>query len=341
MSAPRLTLKRMWESPTALWLRLKLGREEYLQRLVTTLILDGDAPPWNTPRAPGEAGRRFLRLLDEAAHGPLNHGRRRTPPDWFVDEYLLPKVDASQANGWPDWAVLWTDRAWIIELKTEAGSHRSDQLPYYLKLGAAAHPECSLDLSYITGTLTKPAPALLDGQRYSHLTWDQVLPLIEETWSSDTRPEVVVYVDMVETLVNNLGRLKPSAQREVVLGPLVDEPTPMSAEEPAMAAPVDQPTGPQSGGTSLDHGGPLDLARATAIDGRQRAVGVQNPEKLEALRDQALAEIGDLAPDDATRFVLPWLWDGTRTGGRALTEEGEEFGFELRFSRYKKVQVRV
>ena len=70
LSALGLTLPAMWESPTALWRRLKLGREEYLQRLVTTLILDGDAPPWNTPRSPGEAGRRFLGLLDEAAHGP-------------------------------------------------------------------------------------------------------------------------------------------------------------------------------------------------------------------------------------------------------------------------------
>jgi len=47
----------MWEHPTLLWHRLNLGREEYLQRLVTTLILDGVVPPWNTPRFPGEASR--------------------------------------------------------------------------------------------------------------------------------------------------------------------------------------------------------------------------------------------------------------------------------------------
>jgi hypothetical protein len=70
LAVPRLTLLCMWESPTGLWRRLKLGREEYLQRLVTTLILDGEAPPWNTLRSPGEAGRNFLRLLDEAAQPP-------------------------------------------------------------------------------------------------------------------------------------------------------------------------------------------------------------------------------------------------------------------------------
>ena len=332
----------MWESPSALWRRLKLGREEYLQRLVTTLILDGDAPPWNTRRAPGEAGQRFLRLLDEAAHARPEEAWLAAPPDWFVDEYLLPKLEENAANGWPDWAVLWPDRAWVIELKTEAGSHRADQLPYYLRLAAAAHPECSLDLTYITGRLTKPAPALLEGQRYSHLSWDQVLPLIEEAWRSDTRAEVLAYVDMVEIVVNNLGRLKPSAQRADVLGLLIDESRSVSAEEPATESTIDQPADRESDiGPSVNSSGLLDLARATATDGRQRAVGAQDPEELEALRDQAMAEIGSLTPDDATRFVLPWLWDVTRSGGPAVTEEGTEFGFELRFSRYEKLQVTV
>lgn len=283
-----------------------------------------------------------MRLLDETAHGSTDQGGPAAPPDSFVDEYLLPRLDESAANGWPDWAVLWADRAWVIELKTEAGSHRADQLPYYLRLAAAAHPGCNVDLTYITGRLTKPAPVLLEGQRYSHLTWDQVLPLIEEAWGSDTRPEVVAYVDMVKTLVVNLSRLKPSAQRGIVLGLLNDEPGLGSAEESAMAVTLAEPDAKESGiVVSLDSSRLLDLARATATDGRQRAIGVQDPEELEALRDQALVEIGSLAPDDVTRYVLSWLWDATSAGGRALTEEGEEFGFELRFSRYGKVQVKV
>ena len=48
----RSTLQSMWESPGSLWLRLKLGREEYRQRLVTTLIVGGDPPRWNTPSRP-------------------------------------------------------------------------------------------------------------------------------------------------------------------------------------------------------------------------------------------------------------------------------------------------
>ncbi|MFC7726029.1 hypothetical protein ACFQW6_12995 [Nocardioides sp. GCM10028917] len=321
----------MWESPTALWARLKLGREEYLQRLLTTLILDGDAPPWNTPRSPGAAGRRFLELLDEAVHGPHVRDGSSMSPEVFIDEYLLPKLEEEAANGWPDWAVLSDDRVWVIELKTEAGSHRADQLPYYLRLAAAAHPDCNLDLTYITGPLTKPAPALRKGQRYSHLAWQEVLPLVDSAWGDDQRPEVEAYVEMVATVVGNLSLLKPSEQRQMVLGlPRAD---PVSATDEGVVS--DRMTDL----STTEPPALLDLARATAADGRQRGIGAQNPEALEALRDQALAEIGSLPPDDATRFVLPWLWRGGRTDGRTLTPEGEEFGLELRFSRYKKVQV--
>jgi len=65
-TAPRLP--SMWESSEALWRRLNLGRAEYLQRLIATLIVGGDQPAWNTPRSPSERGGRFLRLLDEIAH---------------------------------------------------------------------------------------------------------------------------------------------------------------------------------------------------------------------------------------------------------------------------------
>lgn len=330
----------MWESPTALWRRLKLGREEYLQRLVTTLILDGHAPPWNTPGSPGGQGQRFLALLDEAAHGPQNVDEPVAPPQAFIDEYLLPKLDQHAANGWPDWAVLWPNRVWVIELKTEAGSHRPDQLPYYLRLAAAAHPNVGLDLTYITGPLRKPAPALSDGQRYNHLAWDQVVPLIKEAWSRDGRSEVTAYVEMVATIVNNLSRLRPSEQRGIVLGVQAAEPRALTAGDRPVEMPADDLAEPKPGpstpvgGTAL-----LDLARATAGDGHQRGVGATSPEELEALRDQALAEIGRLSPDDVTRFVLPWLWQSTQTDGKALTPEGGEFGYELRFSRYKNVQV--
>lgn len=188
----------MWESPASLWSRLKLGREGFLQRLMTTLIMGGDAPRWNTQTRPCDQGMHFLRLLDGLAHGHEPLDDSSPPPDHFVDEYLLPKVEESAENGWPDWATLWADRVWIIELKTEPGSHRPTQLPYYLRLAAAAHPDQSVDLTYITGPLTKPAPDVADGQRYSHVRWTEVLPLVMTVWGEDSRSEVRAYVDAVQ-----------------------------------------------------------------------------------------------------------------------------------------------
>ncbi|MDT0212483.1 hypothetical protein Q9R29_01170 [Rothia sp. ARF10] len=315
----------MWESPESLWGRLKLGREEFLQRLMTTLIVDGAAPRWNTQIRPGDEGMRFLRLLDGLAHGhePLESA---PPPDAFVDEYLLPKLEESAENGWPDWAVLWADRVWIIELKTEPGSHRPTQLPYYLRLAAAAHPGRSVDLTYITGPLTKPAPEVADGQRFSHVQWADVLPLVDTVWGDDDRREVREYVYAVREIVDNLSVLRPMEQRDAFLHTVrVDEVTSTAEHVDAVTA-TDEPL--------------LELAVATAQDGRQRGFGAGSPEHLVSLRKAARAAIGTLPADDATRYVTPWVWDVATSGGSALTPEGSEFGYELRFSRYKTVQIK-
>jgi len=48
------------EDPDLLLRRLRLGREEYCQRLLTELILGGTYPRWNTRNRPSEEGRLFL-----------------------------------------------------------------------------------------------------------------------------------------------------------------------------------------------------------------------------------------------------------------------------------------
>ena len=316
----------MWERPEDLWRRLKLGREEFLQRLVTTLIVDGDAPRWNTKTRPSDQGMRFFRLLDGLAHGHEPLDESAPTPDAFVDEYLLPKLEESAENGWPDWGVLWADRIWVIELKTEPGSHRPTQLPYYLRLAAAAHPDRNVDLTYITGPLTKPAPDIAEGQRYSHVQWTDVLPLVKTVWGEDSRPEVRAYVDAVQEVVGNLSLLRPMEQRDAFLRKVgVDDVTSTPDHVDAVTA-TDEPL--------------LELARATAQDGRQRGFGAGSPERLVSLREEARAAIGTLPADDSTRYVMPWVWDVATSGGSALTPEGSEFGYELRFSRYKKLQIR-
>jgi hypothetical protein len=322
-----------------------LGREEFLQRLVTTLIVGGDAPRWNTSSAPDEQGRRFLQLLDDLAYGDASDGDGPTEAGAFVDEYLLPKLVDSAQNGWPDWAVLWRDRAWIIELKTEAGSHRDDQLPYYLLLAAAAHPGCRVDLTYITGPLSKSPPEISEGQRYRHLTWAEVLPLVEAVWGTDHRSEVIAYVDTARTVIENLSILRPSEQREAVLRQV-----PTSEEQPSSPQVLFEPAEATaetfiSAPRREPHGAPaaedlLGLARANAVDGRQRGVGATNPTELEILREAARDLIAALPAEDQTRFVLPWLWRAGRTDGKALTPEGREFGYELRFSRCKTLQIK-
>jgi hypothetical protein len=82
------------------------------------------------------------------------------------------------------------------------------------------------------------------------------------------------------------------------------------------------------------------MARATVVDGQQRGVGATGPAELENLREAARELIAALPAQDRTRFVLPWLWIAGRTDGRALTPEGQEFGYELRFSRYKTLQIK-
>lgn len=324
-----------------MWRRLKLGREEFLQRVLTTLIVGGDPPPWNAARTPSGHGIRFLHRLDILAHGDAKQARATPDPDVFVDEYLLPKVEESAMNGWPDWAVLWPDRVWVIELKSEPGSHRADQLPYYLRLAAVAHPTSQVDLTYITGPLTKPAPALSDGQRYSHLQWTQVLPLVEDVWGTDGRPEVRAYVEAARTVIENLATLRPSEQRQAITGMIPSAPIPA---EPRSSPPAELPKVPLpatlASGEVTSEDGLLALAQATAADGCQRGTGATSPADLERLRDTARVQINTLPDDDPTRFVMPWLWKADSTTGRALTPEGEEFGYELRFSRYKSVQIK-
>ena len=82
------------EDPHKLLRRLRLGREEYCQRLLTMLVLDGDYPRWNTRSTPSPAGLAFLRALDE-----LSFGAADVPDDAaFVDELDLPQAERGRAG---------------------------------------------------------------------------------------------------------------------------------------------------------------------------------------------------------------------------------------------------
>ena len=145
------------EDPHKLLRRLRLGREEYCQRLLTMLVLDGDYPPWNTRSTPSTAGLAFLRALDE-----LSFGAADLPEDTvFVDELDLPRRSEDEPGCAPDYGVLTADRLWIIELKTERGSNRSGQVESYFELGRHHHPDRQTDLTYLTPGMAAVAAAPL------------------------------------------------------------------------------------------------------------------------------------------------------------------------------------
>jgi hypothetical protein len=88
-----------------------------------------------------------------------------------VDEFDLPARNDSERGGAPDYAVLWADRLWIIELKTEKGSHRADQIPSYFELAHHHYPTAEVDLLYLTPPMEADYEPDGAWARYAHTTW--------------------------------------------------------------------------------------------------------------------------------------------------------------------------
>jgi hypothetical protein len=166
-----------FENPQDLLRRLKLGREEYCQRLLTMLILEGPYPRWNSRSQPSAAGAEFLRALYERNFGGTWPGDDAV----FVDEFELPPRNDTERGGAPDYAVLWDDRLWLIELKTEKASHRPDQIPTYFDLAHHHYPDAAVEVLYVTPPMLARYEAPAPWGRYAHATWTQLAELIRST----------------------------------------------------------------------------------------------------------------------------------------------------------------
>lgn len=284
------------EDPRKLLGRLKLGREEYCQRLLTMLILAAPYPRWNSRLAPSPQGLAFLRELDALSFGSAEVGDH----DEFVDELDLPPRHDLEKGGAPDYAVISTSRLWLIELKTEVASHRATQIPSYFELGRHHFPAHRVDLTYLTPPFDyTPAPPPANS-RFAHVTWDQVVTLVLEVWKDADG----VAGDLRDTLAEAIGGIGTpwGDWRRVTL-------------EDLLAA-------------------ALRLAHQTVLDGKQRALdaGSGSLEELQQLRlDTRDALRGGVEPTD--ELVTPWLWNAQTSGGSPLTDAGAEQGYELRFSR--------
>lgn len=307
-----------YEDPGALLARLKLGREEFAQRLLTTLILGGTYPRWNTRSTPTAHGLQFLNALSQLSFDG---------PDWvapvtFIDEFELPGRTHAERGGAPDWAVLTADRLWLIELKTEAASHRPNQIRGYFDLAAHHHPHLAVDITYLTPPMPGHLPHLTGGQRFAHLTWDAVAPVITATWGETEDTAIKNIVDAVLACLDDLKEpARHWRERRLGLRPL-SAPHPPSGDAPTSRA----------GQTPLATA--LHLAAATATDGRQRALDhkADSLEELQQLRLELRQAITGSAIDEPIGDVMPWLWRH-QSGGRPLTAAGAELGYELRFSR--------
>ncbi len=141
-----------FENPLDLLRRLKLGREEYCQRLLTMLVLEGPYPRWNSRSTPSAAGVQFLLALYERCFGAEWPGDAAV----FVDEFELPPRHDAERGGAPDYAVLWDDRLWLIELKTEKASHRAGQIASYFELAHHHYPDAMVDVLDVTPPMEAP-----------------------------------------------------------------------------------------------------------------------------------------------------------------------------------------
>jgi len=297
------------ESASELLARLKLGREEYCQRLLTMLILDAPYPRWNTHSRVSTRGAEFMANLDGLSFKEPS----RRGPAVFIDEFDLPKRDDSEKGSAPDWAVLTDERVWIIELKTEVGSHRAAQIPAYFELADYYYPAHAIDLTYLTPPLSTGLPTVGEGMRFAHVVWADVVPLIAETWASGTawqRDTAAVLIDALEGIGSSWTQWRQDRLA-------VDDELPARSLDDV----VDEA---------------VTLGRATGDDGRQRALDYRavDLEELQELRVTVNEALTGAEGPEGSR-TRSWLWNAQTSGGSPMTQIGEETGYELRFSMYR------
>lgn len=173
----------MWEDPDALHLK-KLSREEYCQRILTSLILGAPYPCWNAKNPPSSSGEEFLISLYERA---FNHSLDL--PVLFIDEFNLPAIADDEQGGAPDYAVMTSTRLWLIELKTEVTSHRREQLQMYARLAAHHYPDHLIDLLYLTPEMRRAVMDKSKASHFAHLFWAEIADVLSRVWASSSYEE--------------------------------------------------------------------------------------------------------------------------------------------------------
>lgn len=281
-----------FEDPDLLLIK-KLGREEYCQRMLTSLILEQFYPKWNTPHCPSEKGLDFLNKLHEKAFKVFLGESIQ-----FIDEFDLPALHFNETGGAPDYAVLSPNTLWLIELKTEKGSHRKEQLPLYVRLAKHHYPEHTLELLYLTGEMERQEDIAGANVAFRHLFWSEIIELINKTWSKQ--------------LSSNEQHLVSALQREISN---LYVPANLFREESRVIRDA------------------LKFAEVVQQTGKQAGINIF-PGGLQELYLLRLRIRDALARQDKHKQIQPWIWNARTSGGSALTAFGKEVGYELRLSRY-------
>jgi hypothetical protein len=205
-----------------------------------------------------------------------------------------------------------------------------------LELAEHHHPSKPVDLLYITPTMTVASPEPLpDRARYAWLPWTEVASLLLEVWYPTGTWEQIV----AKRLVWWIGQCEAAAPLPVREAPPSVPAGPVSeSNRPVRPTPEYWPKAKEE---AMDD--PLLLARHVQLDGKERAIETDesDPEDVERLRlelrDQLLA--GPIVDGTRITHVRPWLWRRATSGGRPLSAQGAETGYEIRLSRYAKQQA--
>jgi hypothetical protein len=297
------------------------------------LILESPYPPYNSRRQPSARGLGFLGALDELCFG-INE--LSGPDVVFVDEIDFPARHADEQGCAPDYTVFAADRCWIIELKTEPGSHRPSQIPDYFERARHYHPTLRIDITYLTSGLRQPFdPPTREWERYAHVERRQVIALIDAAWGADTDDELHEAARLLILGAQHLDQPSANWWEQLGYAPppvLPSAPTPPSAPRTTRTGALATEVDTLLPGVIDDA---LAAAEATGQDGQQRAVGLEigGLEALQELRlvlHRACQTASEVSP---LGRVQPWLWSADTSGGRAMTPAGEKTGYEVRLSR--------
>lgn len=310
-------------------LRPSLGREGWCQRLLTELILDAPYPPYNSRLRPSPGGLGFLGSLDKLCFG--EDGVSAADPV-FVDEIDFPARHPDEKGCAPDYTVITATRCWIIELKTEPGSHRPRQIPDYFERARHYHPDLQIDITYLTAGLRTPfEPPTQSWERFAHVHWLDIADLVRSTWLNAPVERVRTVAATLLDGITHIGL--PLMEWWQHLGYHLDP----SALAPSASAKTDVPLEddePESVAPEVFQEA-VALARETGEDGKQRAIGLEIG-GLQILQDLRLRlrQACQAQPADSPMIrVQPWLWSAETSGGRAITLEGQRTGYEVRLSR--------